>query len=102
MKDERARRISKMERLFDEVKKTVDLLDGAIAEFADAKDKIRVLDEYMSGEWLEDFEADGRGELPARLKRGVLAEDALYDLLADCDRLSKIIDMTNENGSPEP
>ena len=40
------------------------------------------LQEYMdSGAWLSDFEADERGELPADLKRGVLSEDGLYNLL---------------------
>ena len=29
----------------------------------------------------EDYEADERGELPPDLKRGVLSQDALYDLL---------------------
>lgn len=36
---------------------------------------------YSSGQWLQDYEADERGELPPDLKRGVLAQDALYDLL---------------------
>ena len=34
-----------------------------------------------SGQWLRDYEADERGELPVGLKRGVLSQDALYDLL---------------------
>ena len=29
----------------------------------------------------KDYEADERGELPPDLKRGVLSQDALYDLL---------------------
>ena len=41
-----------------------------------------LLDAYCtSGEWREDYEADERGELPPELKRGVLSQDALYDLL---------------------
>ena len=31
----------------------------------------------------EDYEADERGELPPDLKRGVLSQDALYDLLEE-------------------
>ena len=30
---------------------------------------------------LEDYEADERGEFPPDLKRGVLSQDALFDLL---------------------
>ena len=37
-------------------------------------------------EYQEDFEADERGELPKDLKRGVLSEDALYDLLEETER----------------
>ena len=44
--------------------------------------KLRLLDAYYtSGDWREDYEADERGELPPELKRGVLSQDALYDLL---------------------
>jgi hypothetical protein len=38
---------------------------------------------YESGQWLKDFEADERGELPKDLKRGVLSEDGLYNLLSE-------------------
>ena len=45
---------------------------------------LRALNEYLSsGLWLEDYEADERGELPPDLKRGVLSQDALYDLLTE-------------------
>jgi len=47
-------------------------------------EKLRLLDEYYtSGEWREDYEADERGELPPNMKRGVLSQDALYDLLGE-------------------
>ena len=38
---------------------------------------------YESGQWLKDFEADERGELPKNLKRGVLSEDGVYNLLSE-------------------
>ena len=37
---------------------------------------------YENGQWLRDYEADERGELPATLKRGVLSQDGLWDLLS--------------------
>lgn len=65
-------RVEKYERLFDE----------AIASHD--PEKLRLLDEYYtSGAWREDYEADERGELPPDLKRGVLSQDALYDLLEE-------------------
>ena len=38
---------------------------------------------YESGQWLKDFESDERGELPKDLKRGVLSEDGVYNLLSE-------------------
>ena len=70
--EERIARIEKYERLFDEALSCPD------------EDRLRQLETYYtSGEWLEDYAADERGELPSDLKRGVLSQDALYDLLAD-------------------
>ena len=40
---------------------------------------------YESGLWLSDYEADERGELPSDLKRGVLSQDGLYNLLNDIE-----------------
>ena len=68
---ERIERIEKYECLFDEAMKQPD------------KEKLAALESYYtSGQWLADYEADERGELPPDLKRGVLAQDALYDLLS--------------------
>lgn len=35
------------------------------------------------GQWLRDYAADEQGLLPPWLKRGVLSEDGLYNLLCD-------------------
>ena len=67
---ERIERVKKYERLFDEISVCPD------------KEKIRLLEAYYtSGEWLEDYTADENGEFPPELKRGILSQDALYDLL---------------------
>lgn len=67
---DRIERVEKYERLFDEASARPDA------------EKLRQLDAYYtSGEWREDYEADERGELPPDLKRGVLSQDGLYDLL---------------------
>ena len=69
---DRIERVKKYERLFDEVTACPD------------KEKLRLLDEYYTyGQWREDYEADENGELPPDLKRGVLSQDALYDLLME-------------------
>ena len=40
-------------------------------------------DYYSGGQWLRDYEADERGELPADLKRGVLSQDGLWNLMEE-------------------
>ena len=71
---DRIERVEKYERLFDEAAARPDA------------EKLRLLEAYYtSGEWREDYEADERGEFPPDLKRGVLSQDALYDLLESAD-----------------
>lgn len=73
------KRIARMEALFDEVSAAMDAEMGA--EIA-MREKIQILRAYMeSGEWLADYELDERGALPQGMKRGVLSQDGLYDLL---------------------
>ena len=46
-------------------------------------------DYYSSPLWLQDLDDDRAGKLPADLKRGVLSEDAIYDLLGEWDALTE-------------
>ena len=72
---DRIERVEKYKRMFDE------------ASISHNPEKLRLLDTYYSsGEWREDYEADERGELPPDMKRGVLPQDALYDLLEGIGR----------------
>ena len=41
----------------------------------------KILSSYYETLWKEDFEADEQGLIPKDMKRGVLSEDGLYDLL---------------------
>ena len=78
------RRIAQMEALLDESQAALEALQEALEGFASLQEKLRVLEAYYTGEeWMEDFEADEAGLLPRDLKRGVLSEDAVYDLLTD-------------------
>ena len=42
---------------------------------------------YGSEEWHADLAEDEAGNLPRDLKRGVLSQDGLYDLLQDADKI---------------
>jgi len=77
-------RVQKMERYFDKVSNALHIYPATMSEDSDIQKMIQQLAEYMdSGQWLQDFECDSRGELPKDLKRGVLSEDGLYNLLCE-------------------
>ena len=63
-------------------------LENYIHAHADLTDLARY---YHSPEWLADYDADNRGEFPQDLNRGVLSEDALYNLLSENDELLKML-----------
>ena len=87
-KQARIKRISLMENRFDKVTRVLGELDKAISEYEDFKDELEALKDYMeSGEWKKDYEADEAGLLPEGLKRGVLSEDGLYNLLHNADQI---------------
>ena len=87
-KQTRIERISLMEDRYDEVTRVLAGLEEAVAEYEDFKDELEVLKDYMdSGEWKEDYEADEAGLVPSDLKRGVLSEDGLYNLLHDAEEI---------------
>ena len=78
------RRMEQMERRFDGLCAAVK--SGKIDH--NAQQAARMLEVYYTGgQWLSDYERDERGGWPANLKRGVLSEDGLYDLLAQADAL---------------
>ena len=82
MSESRVDRIRRMESYLDEAKQAMEDLNRAVAGYAAVQKKIGKLEEYYTGGlWLKDFEADEAGKLPAGLKRGVLSEDAINDLL---------------------
>lgn len=81
-------RITRMENLLNEAAAAAAALDRALDRWAAVQGGLAELEAYYSGgEWMRDFEDDSAGKLPGDLRRGVLSEDAVYDLLTDRDRL---------------
>ena len=81
-----AERIEHMEKMFDEVKNAFEN-DPNFNKNGTLQKKVSLLTQYMeSGQWLRDFELDEKGELPDNLKRGVLSEDGLYNLVCDIEQ----------------
>ena len=83
-------RITRMENLLNEAKAAAAAMDQALDRYAAAREGLAELEAYYSGgEWMRDFEDDSAGKLPKDLRRGVLSEDAVYDLLTDHSCLLK-------------
>ena len=75
-----------MEARYDKVQSALSVLLAAENKLEELNDDIDVLREYYdSGQWQKDFEADEQGKLPKDLKRGILSEDGLWNLLDEVD-----------------
>ena len=85
-------RITHMEALFDKSEEVVRRLEQVLEDFATIAPDIAELEAYYtSPQWRKDFEADEGGKLPKGLKRGVLSEDGIWNLLGDYKRLKEVI-----------
>ena len=72
-------RVAFYDQIFDELRASVQ--ERALLT-VELKSKLLLLEEYYtSGEWRADYEADEAGLFPVDLKRGVLSQDGVYDLL---------------------
>ena len=88
----RIERIARMEALFDKSTEVVRRLEQALEDFEALRPDIAELEAYYtSPQWRKDFEADEAGKLPKDLKRGVLSEDGVWNLLEDYRRLMETI-----------
>ncbi len=90
-------RIESMEKILDEALIKIDSLKKAIDDFLNYQPEIEKLEKYYSSdEWKKDFELDEAGKLPSDLKRGVLSEDSIYNMLESNKELNEILRRTNK------
>ena len=76
-------RIQHFETLLDRITPVLENLEEALDAFEGIQEDEKELAAYYEDDdWREDFEADEAGKLPADLKRGVLSEDGIYDVLS--------------------
>jgi hypothetical protein len=81
---EQIERIQKMEERLNRAAQVVMKLSAALDDYAGAQEDIRALESYYgSEEWKQDFADDEAHRLPEDLKRGVLSEDAIWNMLED-------------------
>ena len=77
-------RIARMEQALEASAEAVSALASALELYQETMPALQSLTEYYSSPlWMADFEADEMGLLPEGLKRGVLSEDGVWNLLAD-------------------
>lgn len=87
---EQIKRIKRMERKLNRVSRAVKRLSAALDEYTGVQDDIRELEAYYGSEvWKQDFADDEKGLLPSNLKRGVLSEDAIWNVLTDNHEILK-------------
>lgn len=83
-------RINKMERRLGRALAAVKRLSAALDKWEAVQSDIAALDEYYGSDlWRKDFADDEAGLLPEDLKRGVLSEDGIWNLLNDCKELKE-------------
>ena len=81
---EQTERIRQMEQRLDRASAAVMELSAALDKYAEAQEALTVLNKYYgSDEWKQDYADDEAGRLPQNLKRGVLSEDGIWNLLSD-------------------
>ena len=89
---EQIERIRQMELRMERVAKAVIELSAALENYEAVKEDLAALNEYYGSEvWQQDFADDEAGLLPADLKRGVLSEDGIWNLLSDVSELNSRI-----------
>ena len=76
-------RIMEMEQKMNHVETALTALENALNVYVNTQNEfIDLIEYYDSPKWRSDYEADEQGEFPQGLKRGVLSEDGVYNLLA--------------------
>ena len=87
---EQMERIRYMEQLFDLVLESITEPSTALDKSEKIQEAIAALsDYYSSDEWKQDYADDEAGRLPKDLKRGVLSEDGIWNLLSDWRELEE-------------
>ena len=85
--DERIERIKKMEAKLDDVTPKIRAFEESLNNMKKVFEDMKILSDYYSNEWKQDYEADEEGKIPKDLKRGVLGQDTLYDLFSDYSKI---------------
>lgn len=76
-------RINEMETILDDGDKTLETLEINLTALESQLNALtKLFDYYFSEDWYADLNRDNNNELPQDLKRGVLSQDAIYNLFS--------------------
>ena len=91
---EQIERIKQMEQRLERAAAAVMTLSAALDRYEEVQGDISALNEYYgSDEWKQDYADDEAGQLPPDLKRGVLSEDGIWNVLTDAHELNERLQM---------
>ena len=100
---ERNARINRMSEAFDRLSRVSAILGEKAEELETIASDVDYLKEYVvSGQWIQDFEADENGEIGPGVNRSVLSEDGLYNLMSDLDDLMHTFERLLERFAADP
>ena len=95
---EQIERIKTMEQHLNRASQSVKRLSAALEDYAEAQTSLLELSAYYeSNEWQQDYADDEAGRLPQDLKRGVLSEDGIWNLLDEASNLNqRMLELTTD------
>ncbi|WP_300331619.1 DUF4298 domain-containing protein [Fusobacterium sp.] len=83
-------RIKYFESIYDEVSQNIESLKNNLDQYEESLSKLKELkDYYNSSKYMEDYTLDEKGMIPKDLKRGILSEDSIDDLLIESIELEE-------------
>lgn len=100
MKDQESiKRIREMEQLLDEVSAAVMNLTILLENQEEVRRKVdRLAAYYESEDWKQDYADEEAGKFPSDLKRGILSEDGIWNVLTRWRELdSQLLSITEEH-----
>lgn len=100
---DRDKRINQMSGAYGQLREVADTLGEATEELEAIASHVDVLKDYLvSGQWMEDYEADERGEIGPDVDRSVLSQDGLYNLMEDLDEIMHSFERLEERFAADP
>ncbi len=100
-------RITQMEQRLNRAEAAMRMMDQVLEQYLSAQGDLEILNAYLgSPDWIADREADEAGRLSSDLKRGVLSEDSIWNLLEDNrelqERMSNCVQQTRQKEAFRP